>query len=262
MKHTPIKGIGRPLPDPVKKLTEGADLYDSSCSRTACTVLIDRGGSSCFLKIAPKDSLKREAEMTAFVHSFGLAPQVMLYLSEDADFLVTERVPGEDCTAARYLADPRRLCEETASALRRLHDVDAASCPYTGYNEECRKLAGEAVPASLDMEYLRCLDITDRAEAFEFMKKNIGLLKKDVLIHGDYCLPNILLQDFSFSGLIDLGGCGLADRHFDLFWAVWSLGFNLKTNAWRDCFLDCYGREDVDCDRLKLCGILSSITLE
>jgi aminoglycoside 3'-phosphotransferase II len=37
-----------------------------------------------------------------------------------------------------------------------------------------------------------------------------------VLIHGDYCLPNVVIADWALSGFIDLGRCGVADRYHDL----------------------------------------------
>jgi kanamycin kinase len=40
----------------------------------------------------------------------------------------------------------------------------------------------------------------------------------------------------------------VGDRHVDLFWATWSLNFNLKTDAYRNRFLDVYGRQDINED--------------
>jgi kanamycin kinase len=70
-------------------------------------------------------------------------------------------------------------------------------------------------------------------------------------LHGDYCLPNIILDDWQFSGFIDLDNSGVGDRHVDLFWATWTLFFNLKTDKYRERFIDAYGREKVDEDMLR-----------
>ena len=72
-----------------------------------------------------------------------------------------------------------------------------------------------------------------------------------VLTHGDYCLPNILLDDWRFAGFIDLDSGGVGDRHVDLFWGIWSLGFNLKTDRYRERFLDAYGRDKIEEERLR-----------
>ena len=78
------------------------------------------------------------------------------------------------------------------------------------------------------------------------MEENKDLLKNDTLIHGDYCLPNIMLDDWRFSGFIDLGNGGVGDKHIDLFWGAWTLNFNLKTDKYRNRFLDAYGRSDIE----------------
>jgi kanamycin kinase len=80
------------------------------------------------------------------------------------------------------------------------------------------------------------------------------LLKSDTLLHGDYCLPNIILSDWQFSGFIDLDSAGLGDRHIDLFWGIWTLNFNLKTDVWGDRFLDAYGRDRIDNEILSSIG--------
>ena len=64
----------------------------------------------------------------------------------------------------------------------------------------------------------------------------------------------ILLQDWCLAGFIDLGSGGAGDRHIDLFWGVWSLFFNLKTDAWGERFLDVYGRDRIDKDILGAIG--------
>ena len=72
------------------------------------------------------------------------------------------------------------------------------------------------------------------------------MLKNEVLLHGDYCLPNIMLDDWRFSAFIDLGASGVGDRHLDLYWGAWSLAFNLKTDRYRERFYDAYGRDRID----------------
>ena len=80
------------------------------------------------------------------------------------------------------------------------------------------------------------------------------LLKNEVLLHGDYCLPNIMLKDFKVTTFIDVGNGGIGDRHVDLFWGAWTLWFNLGTDAYRDRFLDAYGRDKIDPDVLTVVG--------
>lgn len=92
---------------------------------------------------------------------------------------------------------------------------------------------------------------SDPEEAWKIVTENGKYLKNDTLLHGDYCLPNIMLDDWKFSGFIDVGCGGVGDRHIDIFWGVWTLYFNLKTNAYCDRFLDVYGRDSIEPEMLR-----------
>jgi aminoglycoside phosphotransferase len=61
-----------------------------------------------------------------------------------------------------------------------------------------------------------------------------------VLIHGDYCLPNVLVKDGTLTGLIDVGQAGLGNPEVDLAAGVWSLKYNFGEGFARD-FLSAYG---------------------
>ncbi len=89
-------------------------------------------------------------------------------------------------------------------------------------------------------------------EAHQALEAGKDALQDKVLLHGDYCLPNIILDNWKFSGFIDFDCSGVGDRHIDLFWGVWTLWFNLETNKYRDRFLDAYGRDKIDKSLLRV----------
>jgi kanamycin kinase len=84
-------------------------------------------------------------------------------------------------------------------------------------------------------EILRGLHSTE-AEGCPFGVKKPG----SVLIHGDYCLPNVLVSEGRLSALVDVGGAGLGSPEVDLAAGVWTLQYNFGTGLARD-FLDAYG---------------------
>ena len=61
-----------------------------------------------------------------------------------------------------------------------------------------------------------------------------------------------MLDNWKFSGFIDVDSGGVGDRHIDLFWGRWSLGFNLGTYEYSDRFFDAYGRDRIDDEKLKI----------
>ena len=240
------------FPEPFRHLT-GYDIYDSSCSAQARVYFID-AENGFFLKCSPKGTLEREAAMTRYFHEKGMGAPVLSYESLDCDWLLTKRVAGEDCTHAMYKADPKRLCDVTAELLRRLHDTDLSGCPVPDRTAEYLARARQNHAAKLyDADlFPDNWGYATPEQAWRVVEENGKYLKSDTLLHGDYCLPNIMLDNWNFSGFIDLDTAGVGDRHVDLFWGIWSLWFNLKTDALRERFLDVYGRQDVNEDLLHV----------
>lgn len=54
----------------------------------------------------------------------------------------------------------------------------------------------------------------------------------NTIIHGDFCLPNILVKDNKISGFIDIGDAGVGDAWCDYAWCIWSMEYNLKTKEY------------------------------
>lgn len=228
-------------------------VFDSSCSPQARVWYLP-GEGGLFLKSAPKGSLRREADMTSFLHGKGLAAEVLVYKSLDKDWLLTRAVPGEDCTFSRYLEDPKRLSAILGQRLRFLHALPTEGCPITDHTARYLQTAEENYRKGLfDPFYYPGGDIT-AGKAWELVQRYGPQLQSDVILHGDYCLPNVMLEDWRFSGFIDLDHGGIGDRHIDLYWGCWSLGFNLKTDRYRDRFLDAYGRDMVNEELLPVIG--------
>ena len=259
MKLTEINVNSITLPSELYPLIKGAKIYDSSCSPEARVYFADRDGGY-FIKRAPAGSLKKEADMTAFFHSKGLSAEVICYLPnmDGRDWLVTSRVKGEDLTYRTYLEDPRRLCDVLATTLRELHSLDFDTCPVKDRMADYFALAEENYKKGVfdkglfGEEKFRDLSAD---EAWRIVCEGRELICSDTLIHGDYCLPNVMFDDWRFSGFIDLGNGGVGDRHVDIFWGAWTLWFNLHTDEYRDRFFDAYGRDKIDVDALKIIEI-------
>lgn len=241
-------------PEPIRSYLRGAKLYDCSFSENAKVIYIDKD-KGYFLKTGIIADLDREYEMTRFFHGKGLAARVVKYIFDIGhDYLLTEKLPGKNCLAAEYLEQPERLCDTLAEILAMLHSQDCSGCPVPNHAEryllraEQNYLSGHFNTILLP-DNLGCPTPDD---AYEFIKSKGHLLRTDTLIHGDYCLPNVILDDWRFSGFVDLDCGGIGDRHVDIFWGTWSLFFNFKTDKYRRRFYDTYGRDRIDEERLRL----------
>jgi aminoglycoside phosphotransferase len=97
-------------------------------------------------------------------------------------------------------------------------------------------------------EILKEIHATD-ASGCPFGEAKPGL----VLIHGDYCLPNVLVEQGRLTALVDLGRSGIGDPRDDFAAALWSLHYNYGPGYARD-FLDAYGvppMTDRDIERMR-----------
>lgn len=252
MKLTQIQPQIDQIPRDFHWLLSDCCIFDSSCSPEARVLFIDKD-SGYFLKKAPKGALYQESIMTQYFHTKQLSAEVLAYASYEQDWLLTRRLSGEDCISQKYLDDPIRLCDTLAGLLRRLHDENHDGCPVTDVTAQRLMLAQENYRMSrYDMSlFPDNWGFQSAEEAWATIERNAKYLKTDTLLHGDYCLPNILLDNWEFSGFIDVGGGGVGDRHFDLFWGIWTLFFNLKTNDYCDRYMDVYGRDLIDQDALR-----------
>ena len=247
MKRTLITPNLDAFPAVFHPLLKSGAVWDSSCSREAQVWYLE-GSGGCFLKAAPLGTLGDEAQMARYFADKGLGAAVLDHRTDlGRDWLLTSRVPGEDCT--HYLDDPCRLCDLFATRLRALHELSYEGCPVPDHTARFLSRATEGYRSGrcdLDFHAVPQRPFESAEQAYRFLEENKHLLRADTLLHGDYCLPNVILDDWRFSGFIDLGNGGVGDRHVDLFWGAWTLAFNLKTEAYRERFFDAYGTDKLE----------------
>ena len=260
MKQIPIAPDFSAIPEVFHPLLTDCTIFDSSCSQLAKVYYIEKDGG-LYLKSAEAGTLKQEAQMDAYFASLGLGPEVVDYRQEKQDWLLTRAVQGEDCLYPDYLADPKRLADTIAEMLFDLHHRNHAGCPVQNHTERYLTRAAENYQAN---RYDASLfpdnwGYGSAAEAWAVVEANGRHLKSGTLLHGDYCLPNIMLKGWRPSGFIDVGGGGVGDRHVDLFWGAWTLNFNLKTDRYCQRFLDAYGRDNYDPEMLRVIAAIEVI---
>ncbi len=148
---------------------------------------------------------------------------------ETGTWLVTEAVPGETAVAARWKASPATAIAALGEGLRALHEaLPVESCPFSWSAEDRlaqarrKAVAGQLDPATWHAEHrdLTVEEALDRLAA-------VPPVDRAVVCHGDACAPNTLLTETGrWSGHVDLGALGVADRWADLAVAAWSTEWN------------------------------------
>jgi kanamycin kinase len=187
------------------------------------------GAPPLFVKIAThsahRDSgfhLGAEAQRLAWFATMGVpAPEIIDAGRDDRnEWLITRAAPGR--TAADPWPEARRtaVVDALADAALAMHALPVAGCPFD------RSLA-VTVPDALHAANAGLIDLADLdAERRDWSRQRLvdTLLAtrprtEDLVVcHGDFCLPNVLLDPVSLrlTGLVDVGRAGLADRYQDL----------------------------------------------
>ena len=251
MKKTRLDTLPENLSRDIIDFISGYPIYDSSSSPEARVYYIEREGGY-YLKRAAYGALKKEAGMAGYFHTLGLSPRVVSYKSAEYDVLLTEAAVGSDLTGEEYLKRPEWLAREMGERLRELHSLSGEGCPIGDRTKDYLASVDEGYKTGrIDLSYhLPNMPFASAEEAYRVITERRGILSSDTLLHGDFCLPNVIYRGDDLSSYIDLGAGGIGDRHIDIFWGAWTLNFNLGTEKYRDAFFEAYGRDRIDPDAL------------
>lgn len=245
-------------PEQFEYILKDNKIYDSSCSPQAKVIFVDKD-NGYFIKKSAKGSLEKEFLMTNYYNKLGLTAKVINYISTDYDYMITEKIKGQDGIYHKYLENPKKLCDIFAERLAILHQIEPVDCPIKNHNQNYLQLACDNYASGNydKSQFPDSFGYKSEAEAIEVINNNKHLLKTDTLLHGDYCLPNIIFDDWKFSGFIDLGDGGVGDKHIDIFWGIWTLFYNLKTFDYTKRFMEVYGKDKIDQDTLRLIAAIA-----
>jgi kanamycin kinase len=207
------------------------------------TFEVDAPAGRRFLKWSPADSgidLRAETERLQWASPYAAVPTVLdSGRDEDGCWLITAALPGASAVSERWLADPASAVRAIGEGLRALHDaLPVEACPYSWAVPDRiaiarrRASAGLARPADWHPEH-QALSIADAMRRLA----DAPPVDLPVVCHGDACAPNILIGgDGRWSGLVDLGALGVADRWADLAIATWSTEWNYGPGWERPCW--------------------------
>lgn len=176
--------------------------------------LVRDGHPALFAKWSPEEMLD-EAERVSWLSSRFPAPRTADFEEvDDGSLLVTYAMPGT--SAVHFRSDPATAARAMGEGLGRLHSLDPSQSIFG---------APGWVGEQDDIDEL-------------------------VVVHGDPCVPNTLVDDAGrFAGIVDLGELGVACKWADLAVASWSLDANFGEGH-QGPFWEAYG-ETPDPERIR-----------
>lgn len=182
-----------------------------------------------FAKIVPVDevgALEDERDRIEWLSGTGIpGPRVLDWVAtEDGASLLTSAVAGIPADGL----DPAQLQRSwpaITDTLRQLHSIPTDTCPYSRTLDEMMALARATVAEQrVHPEFLpEHLVDTPPGEILRGLEDELPSRREQerastVVCHGDFCLPNVLIDPDTLrvTGLIDLGRLGRADPYADI----------------------------------------------
>ena len=210
-----------------------------------------KDGKDAILKVqylSTRNSLIEEYKRIKWLQDKCNVPKIYHYEQKNnTKYLLMEKKKGVSAHKTENFA------YKIGRQLREIHDLDIQDCLFK--QNTINKLMKNALD-NIDIIYPQVhetySDMT-KEDVIRFIKKYKP--KDKVLVHGDYSLPNILIDEEGNIGLIDLGDVSISTKYFDLFYLKKSLIRNKKIDK-LDEFLKGYGMTTIDDNYMKWMEII------
>ncbi len=250
------------FPPQLTILLENSELHENTIGESESHVfhaIADNGTENRYLKIHPADateSLMHEAAILRWLDGKIAVPRV-LYSEKTAqfEFLLLSEIAGLPSFATELRKNTGKTLREIARSLRMLHAIPIDDCPFDERLEKKlavidRKIRNNEIDTTdLEPENENCSISTLYARVHDISQNVVEDL---VFTHGDFCMPNILICETQFSGLIDMGRAGISDRYQDIALMLRSLKHNGFNHTHCELFLYEYGITQPDYTKIEL----------
>lgn len=226
---------------------------------------LERAGETRYLKVRKLRrhhyTLADERDRIVWLEGRVPVPLVVDYgLDADTEWLLLTPLPGRDATTPELKSKPSWIVPLLAEGLRAFHEIDPGDCPFDFRNDAAiahvrRRLGAGTYDESYELHtefaHLNGRQAVERLESLRPSDEDV------VVCHGDYCFPNVLIEDGRITGYLDLGELGLADRWWDVAVGAWSTTWNVGP-GYEDLFYASYGI-DPDPRRIEFYRLLYSL---
>lgn len=197
------------------------------------------------------EKLKHEVDILNWLKDKTSVPKVYLFEeNEYFEFLLMSEIPGLPSHHQLLRSNLKDVISELAKGLKKLHSIDINDCPF---NELISK-KNSVIKQKIDRNEI---DLENMLDQVLELKSNIreGL----VFTHGDYCMPNIIINNNVLSGFVDLGRAGISDRYQDLALITRSMKYNNCSQEDINFFLEEYGLSKLNMDKVKFYKLMDEL---
>lgn len=220
------------LPNSIKRLILGKEYKVDEVGKSQAKILIF---DNSVLKIVKYDRKNDETiKVINWLQGKLPVPKILSYEQDyEYQYLLMSKIPGLMSAKKIFFEAPQELIERLAQALKMFWNVNISDCPRSRILDIELEEARYRVENNL-VDFNSVVQSTFGEERFENPKDLLYWLESNkpdcepVLSHGDFCLPNIFIDNNKISGFIDLGKTGVADKWKDIAICYRSLKWNAQ----------------------------------
>lgn len=218
------------IPENIKKIVDINKYKVDTIGMSDSSVLIF---DDKVLKIEKeKEESNYEAEVMKWLKGKLPVPEILYCEKQNGNnYLLMSKLSGLMSCDEFYMKKPEELTSILAEGLKMLWQVDLSDCVYNWRLNKKLEMAEYNIKHNLvDMNNVE--SDTFGENGFKDPKQLLNWLiehkpEEDLVFsHGDFCLPNIFIENGKISGYIDLGKTGIADRYQDIALCYRSLKHN------------------------------------
>ncbi len=218
------------LPEKISSLIEKKDFTVDEIGMSDSSVLIF---DDMVLKIQPvSKSYENEHLMMNWLKNKISVPECICNVTENGkNYLLMSKIGGKMSCEDEYMSDPNLLISVLAEAMKKLWKVDISDCPVKNdlstvlKEAEYRVESGFVDVSDAEPDTFGKGGFKDPEELLRWLYDNKPK-ENLVLSHGDFCLPNVFINGDKFSGFVDIGRMGVADKYQDIALCYRSLKHN------------------------------------
>ena len=247
----------------LKELLNTRSILDKSgYSGTSTIIVPKRGQLSGYCIKFSENSLEEEKILLNLFNRYGLTSRVIDYIRDSEDILITESIDYP--LALESISDYIELAKFMGKTLRNFHDIkwekELTQEEQKVLENHGKRIITNSLEHSEGLEYMAAYqEDYDYNRMLEYIRENKEDYQLDVIIHGDFNPRNVFAYKGNFMGFIDVTDAGYGDRHYDIFWTMWTIalysGILANKEKVQECernFLESYGYDMINEKRLTL----------
>lgn len=240
------------VPSSLAELTDGFSWEPITIGHSEAMTFLLRGShSNRYLKVQRRNSVERlfaEKEKLEWLEGKLPVPRVLFYgEDEENEYLLMSEVNGLNAADQSHHEDLPSMLQSLGAGLKSIHRVPIDDCPFDqslGVKiEEAKNRVNQGLVDEDDFDKVR--EGRKTRDLFKELITKRPLHEELVFTHGDFCLPNVIVENKRVSGYIDWGRAGVADKYQDLALAIRSISSNFG-KEYVCFFLEGYGITNLD----------------